>query len=244
MQTDFYSDEDLVAYIDGECTSEQNIEIQRALQVDTALNQRLSELNADLDGLGEAFAQFSPDASFVAPVERANPTKRNWYAYAASVGAAVCIGAVGSAMLYEPTSSWQHNVAKYQVLYSPHTLADVDLSTAEQQEQLTRVAAAIGKDLSLDDLSVLPGVIYARAQLLHFQGRPLVQIAFTTLAGASLALCILEAPDAEPYSPKITTIEGLSAATWAARGQEYILIGGTDNDLISRMATIYTATQI
>ena len=50
------------------------------------------------------------------------------------------------------------------------------------QAELDRVAAAIGKAMTVDDLTLFSGVDYRRAQILSFEGRPLIQLAFLTSA--------------------------------------------------------------
>ena len=164
--------------------------------------------------------------------------------YAASIAAVGLIGLASGMMLTTSSRDWTDYVAAYQALYSSETLADVNLTPTEKETQLARITSTIAKDLTVADLDILPEITYTRAQLLRFQGEPLVQLAFRTSTGTPFALCIMESVDGAPTSPHFQHREGLSSASWTLQGYQYLLIGGTDDDLIARLAHIYSSVRL
>ncbi|MEO1346280.1 MAG: hypothetical protein AAFV74_19295 [Pseudomonadota bacterium] len=245
MQVNYFADEDLIAFLDDEAGTQKADAIREALAKDNELRNRLDALRVDLSDLSTAFAQFQPGQ--VRP-EYHIPTVKRAVAfkplYAACLALAVVTGFGGGTFWQSQDPGWTDYVAAYHALYSPNTLANVSLTEDEQTTQLAMVGDAIGKDWSLGELPVVPGVSYRRAQLLSFEGRPLVQLSFTTAAGAPLALCIIASPEAGNVAPRPTQAEGMQAVYWSAKGYEYFLVGGTDEDLIARLSAVYTGVQL
>jgi hypothetical protein len=101
---------------------------------------------------------------------------------------------------------------------------------------LARVSAAIGKTIPLDALEGFPEIEYKRAQVLNYEGRALMQLAFTTSTGELLALCIIRGANGDTSAPEMADMEGLSTAKWTKSDYAYLLIGGTDDALVSRIA--------
>lgn len=244
MRAKYFSDEDLVLYVDGKSDKNLTDEIRKALEQDDELRRRIYEHDIDLNELGSAYEQFlSPPAQDLF-IQSSIFTLIRPYIRVASLILAMGIGALSNSWFNSPSLGWQNYVASYQMLYSPKTLSYSNLNAIQKQEQLTKVTAAIGKKLSVADLKLMPGLTYERAQLLSYKGQPLVQLAFTTSTGIPLALCIIASESATKTVPNFSEMEGLSAATWELPGYEYILIGGEDSELISRMASIYAGVQL
>lgn len=245
MQDRYFSDEELVAYLDGETEFTPHEDIKQALPRDPALQARVDALYLDLGALREEFSALEPERPILAlPV--AQPARSGLWASACAACFAAALGLgylLGSAQ--QPAlSGWADYVAAYQALYSNSTLAHVHATTAMQQAQLDRVAASVGKSISLDNLSVFPDVGFRRAQVLSFQGKPLVQLAFLTSTGDPVALCIIRAKTKPDTPPSFNQLEGLSAGRWAQNGYEYILIGGQDEGLIRRMSNTFAGMEI
>jgi anti-sigma factor RsiW len=248
MQDRYFSDEELVAYLDGEADFAPSDAIEAARTEDPALQARLDALALDHAALKTAFADLAPDQVIV-PMATTLPGRRWSWPWAglcaASVAAALVLGiAIGSSR-NAPLQGWAEYVAAYQALYSTSTLSHIQSGPEAQQAELDRVGAAIGKSLTLSDLGLFPDVQYTRAQVLSFEGRPLIQLAFLTSTGDPVALCIIRSDKrGQGGAPELARMEGLSAARWAQSGYDYILIGGQDAELISRMSATFKGMQI
>lgn len=255
MQDRHFSDEELVAYLDGEAEHAPVDQIRVALQTDPALNQRLDALRLDLDALRDSFDLLNPtpqvlDAPIITPVAQSTAQQRSWQpmlmgAMAASVALVLGFG-IGQWSTSPDEKGWIDYVAAYQALYTTATLDHITQSPDQLKTELARVSAAIGKEIDLDHLMGLGGADYKRGQVLSFNGRPLVQLAFATPNGVPVALCIIRngntATGAQPMAEM--RLEGLSSAAWSDGTHDYLLIGGTDDALVRRMGQALQAVQI
>ncbi|WP_300057640.1 hypothetical protein [uncultured Roseobacter sp.] len=247
MQDRYVTDEELVAFLDGEDDLAPVAEIARALEQDAALRRRLEALQIDRAALRDSFAALQPQPG-VMPDLSALPSAAPGLRIGSLVAAAslaLVIGLGAGSWLARPAApGWVDYVAAYQALYSTGTLAHVDQDPVAQQAELDRVAAAIGKTISVDTLGMFPEAQYKRAQILSFGGRALVQLAFTKSTGEPLALCIIRTERQDDAAPRIAEREGLSSARWARGGYDYLLIGGTDTGLVSRLAASFMSMEI
>lgn len=241
------TDEELVAFLDGEDDLAPVAEIARALETDEALQRRLAALRIDRDALQDSFAAIQPDPAAFPDFAALRPVTERYglrgLSVAAGVALAVGLG-LGGWLATPDRSGWIHYVAAYQALYSNSTLAHVDQAAAAKQQELDRVAAAIGKRLSVETLEMFPEAEYKRAQVLSFEGRALVQLAFTQSTGEPLALCIIRSDRSDHPAPEVQQMEGLSAARWTRGGYDYLLIGGTDDALVARLALGFQSMEI
>lgn len=262
MHDRYFTDEELVAYLDGETDFAPVAEITAVLAQDPALQARLAALEIDRAALAEGFADLQPEAGLrsvavlspgarhggwsgqiavPAPQGRAGLRSGIW---GGAVAAALVVGVFLGAALSPSRDGWAEYVAAYQALYSNSTLAHIDVPTPLQQAELDRVAASIGKSMSVEHLQIFPDVRFARSQILSFEGQPLIQLAFLTSTGDPLALCIMRAEEGAERAPELRRMEGLSAALWQQGGYRYILIGGEDDALIGRMSTSLAAMNV
>ncbi len=239
------TDEELVAFLDGEIAPEQYDALRDEIDRNPDLRRRLDDLRVDRGAILDAFDGLSRAAP-PAPdfgQERAEP-RRPQARLALVAASLVCGLAIGSALTFwgaGQKSGWQDYVASYQALYVNRTLAHVDRSRPEQAAELSVVANAIGKSIDLDIFTGSPDLEYKRAQILGFEGRPLVQFAFLSKVGAPMALCVIRT-DGEGDAPVSTgTMEGLSTATWTEDGYGYMLIGGTDDGIALKAARHFAA---
>ena len=239
-----FSDEELVAFLDGEEDFASFDAIYDALGQDPELVKRLDALKLDMDALKDSFALLEApafDPSMIAAAkapQAANLPRRPLagMAVAACLALAVGIG-IGSWTAPQPREGWVDYVAAYQALYSEATLDHISQTPEQHTQELQRVASAIGKELTLDQLTSFGDAEYKRAQVLNFNGRPLIQLAFATKDGVPIALCIIKSGNGAVTTAAMKTLEleGLSSAVWKEGGFEYLLIGGTEDDLIERM---------
>lgn len=242
MEQRYFSDEELVAFLDGEDEFAPVEEITKALETDAELAKRLEALRIDTDKIAKSFGALKigkmPE---LPPAPVANDNQGFGKMIAASVLAlAIGFGAGISTSQSEP--DWRDYVAAYQALYTNTTLKDVASSQQEQQQELTQVASAIGKNITLDKLNISPQLEYKRSQVLGYNGKPLVQIAFLDSMGQPIALCIIRSDEGKKLDLQMNSMEGMSTAAWSKDGYEYILIGGQNDALISRMASEFSST--
>ncbi|MGB7432294.1 MAG: hypothetical protein WA921_07475 [Ahrensia sp.] len=245
MKSSTFSDEQLVAYLDGQADHAPVAEIDAALRTDKALAVRLDGLRIDTDHLHAAF-QSALDPAKKPPLFLRAANQNQWvkHAIAASlIGLVIGFGAgrIGTA---PAADGWKDYVAAYHYLYTTGTIDTVENPPAVQQAELDRVGTAIGKQLSATTLRDLPGVDYKRAQILGFKDQPLLQLTFLTETGEPIALCILRATGTDQQPVQMTHLEGMSAASWQAGGFDYLLIGGQDDALLEQVATTFQATAI
>lgn len=243
MARSTFSDEQLIAYLDGEVDFAPISDIDAALATDEALARRLDTLRHHRSRLAAGF-QAALDPAKKPPLVLQAANQNTWikHAIAASlIGLVIGFGA-GRFGAPSPADGWKDYVAAYHFLYTSATIAAVDNTPAMQQQELNRVGNAIGKQLSAANLRALPDVAYKRAQILGFNGQPLLQLTFVTETGEPLALCILKAGASRAKPVQLSQLEGMSAASWQADGYDYLLIGGQDDALLERVASQFIST--
>ena len=236
------SDEELTAYLDGEHDFVNAADVDAALEHDALLRRRLDALVVDRDMIRNVFDQTlskAPPAPDMSRTAKPSRSARN-YAAGWQTAAAVLLlsfGAWGGYNFSKPeVLNWRENVAIYQSLYVADTLSQINNTDAENAEELARVMAKIGKEISLATLKSNPDLIYKRAQILGFDDRPLAQLAFLTNTGAPVALCIIKT-DGAAQNVSYGKLHGLSSAQWAEDGFEYLLIGNLEADKMEKLAT-------
>ncbi|APX12811.1 anti-sigma factor family protein [Tateyamaria omphalii] len=229
-----FSDEELTAYLDGEANDALHAEIDAALEADPAVADQLAMLDIPMVPIAEAYeallqdAPPMPDLPEAAPV--ATPARGRWAwgvgTFATGLAAGLAVAMFTGFGTPEPAPrGWVSFVASYQVLYTPETLAIAQPTAEEAAVQLAAVSDALGIDVT--GLPEAQGLTFKRAQVLGFNDKPLVQIAFARADGTPVALCIIPAgPDAAPVS--MGAAEGMDLARWNTPGFGFLLIGGTD----------------
>lgn len=227
-----FSDEDLTAHLDGEADAALSEAIDKACETDPTLVKRLEGLAIDTDALKSAFDTLAGSAPPMPALPAAKPqAPRKWMtaaAMAASVVIGIGIGAVSRGS--QNLDGWMNYVAAYQALYVEDTVASLPPQNPGTDANLARVATVLGRDLTLPDAPT--ALDYRRAQLLGFNGAPLVQLAFLSPTGDPIALCIIAETGADS-DLELVELEGLSTAHWRKNGYNFMLIGGTDDDLIA-----------
>ncbi|MEM6497536.1 MAG: hypothetical protein AAF709_12510, partial [Pseudomonadota bacterium] len=137
---------------------------------------------------------------------------------------------------------WQDYAAKYHALYVSETLARVPNNSKSLDGALARAQDALQHKFNKKTLSSVPGLDLKRSQILGFEGRPLIQLAFLSKSGAPIALCIIKKSGGTKSLPIVSKMEGLAAASWSKEGYEYLLIGGRDEALIRDAAAAFHKT--
>lgn len=228
-----FTDEELTAFLDGEADDALQAEIEAALEADPSVAEQMAELEIPLAPIAEAYEALLQDAppmpALPEPVAAPSPRGR-WgvglVTFGTGLAAGLAVAVFTGFGTPEPAPrGWVSFVASYQVLYTPETLAVANPSPDEAAVQLASVSDALGLDVSA--LPEAAGLTFKRAQVLGFNGKPLVQIAFARADGTPVALCIIPSgPDAKPVD--MGEAEGLGLARWNTPGYGFLLIGGTD----------------
>ncbi|MGI9383783.1 MAG: anti-sigma factor family protein [Methyloligellaceae bacterium] len=167
-----------------------------------------------------------------------------WAAFAATLVIAFCAGLLtGTRTDLAPVretgpvlshaEAWRQAVADYQALYTYPTLANQPDSAEAHERDLARVSRAIGVELPLDAVSVAP-LKFKRAQILQFQGRPLVQLAYLN-GRKPFAFCIVRS-NAADKAPKLEVRKGLTIVHWARDDRSYMVIGVVSEEEANRIA--------
>ena len=235
-----FSDEELTSFLDGEADAELRQAIEVALVEDDNLAQRLESLSIETDTIKSSFSGLLSDAprppSLVSDAENATSGGLGQINYfrAASIACLVFAAGIllGRIISLPDQAKWHEYAAKYHALYVTETLAAVPTDPKGLDTALTRARGALKHKLSKQALTDVAGLDLKRSQVLGFEGRPLIQLAYLTQNGAPVALCIIGNPTATKSPPHVTTMEGLAAASWSKGGYDFLLIGGKDATLI------------
>lgn len=246
MTTDPITDENLVAFLDGEASEDLSARIAQAMAEDPAMSGRVAALQVETDHLRQGFDAVltaAPDIPVPTPVvEEAPVVSFAWGGWRAAAAAAVLfaagLGAGWSLAPADRSDGWHQAVADYQVLYSTATLTNLQMAQDQQVESLARTSADLGVALTLDQVSV-PGLEFQRAQILNFNGQPLAQLTYLDGDGNPIAFCLTATKDDAAAMDQ--EISGLNAVTWADGGMGFILIGPSPSktltDAQERLAT-------
>ena len=234
--TEVLSDEVLTAYLDGALPEAERRQVEAALADDALAQNRLKALELPQAEIKAAFDDLlaaAPDAPNLPPVEQTRRHRAAW-----GLAAALVLGAMLGASwpLFSrpaPSSDWKMDVAQYQALYVPQTLAQPAASHQANSTKLADLSQALGHDLA--QALTAKGLDFRRAQMLGRNGQPLVQIAYVAPDGTPIALCVTPVDEAD-YDLRSESLVGLAASHWAQGGFGFVVIGGTDQGFVTKIA--------
>ncbi|WP_037312703.1 hypothetical protein [Ruegeria halocynthiae] len=243
-----FSDETLRAYLEGNVDEAEATAIEHAVEADPDLEQRLMALDPFAPVVQTVFEAIPAEAPQInlpdAPSEAAvHPAGGAWrlLAVAASV-AVVAVSATFWATRPAPMG-WAEQAAIYQSLYVPDTIASLDNSNQVLDTQFALAEEQLGRSLNRDALETLPGMELKRAQVLSFNGKPLIQIVFADEQGQPFAFCVIrQGAGASDKDVKQAVLSGLATASWSQDGYGYMLIGSSDQSELDGNLDILTAT--
>jgi anti-sigma factor RsiW len=132
------------------------------------------------------------------------------------------------------SSNWRDAVAQYHALYGTATTAGLNPQTDEISQQLALVSRALGVSLAGVD-STVPGLSFKRAQVLDFEGAPLIQIVFETADKVPVAFCLKRSRDAArpaSFDPQ----HGLALASWIRNGIDELVVARLPQEQILDLA--------
>ncbi len=234
----------LTAYLDGELPAVDTQAIDAALKQQPELQARLESLSIPVDALKSAFDGMLESAPEMPPIEASSGSSlAGPVARITGLAAALVIGVVlGSGVFQQKQTpagidGWMEYVAAYQALYVTDTL-DVPGFVADKTT-LDRLSNRLGVELNVADAAST--LEFKRAQVLGFEGRDLIQIAYLAEGGVPVALCLIQSDRTGSSDPQLGELEGMQAASWHADGVEFLLIGGDDPALIKSAAEDFAA---
>ena len=236
-----YSDELLRRYLDGALPDERANAIEAALATDPALERRLMALDPCAGMVADAFGG-QPGTERVERLRAAIPAKRRFTsllpgaAMAASLAFGIAIGNQLWPAGDTDTPNWRLEVARYQALYTPETVGHLASEPARLMAELDRAAEAVGLPLPANELAAVAGLTLRRAQVLGFEGKALIQLAYTDAAGTPFALCIMPHMDDADGEAELA---GLSTYSWAAGTHSFILVGRKPQSEVTRLAAAF-----
>ncbi|WP_171235856.1 hypothetical protein [Ruegeria sp. HKCCA6837] len=240
-----FSDETLVAYLEGTLDEAQSRAIEAAVETDTTLEQRLMALDPFAPIVRDVFEKLPAEAPAIEMPDPVMPAARGSGLRLVAVAASAAIAAV--AVTFWATRpadlGWAQQAAIYQSLYVPETIASLDSSTKSLDKQFEMAEAQLGRSLNRETLESLPGLELKRAQVLSFKGKPLIQVVFADEQGQPFAFCVLrQGPDAPPAEIKQAVLSGLATATWAQDGYGYMLLGNSPQTDLQDELDVLTRT--
>ncbi|TNJ45569.1 anti-sigma factor [Phaeobacter sp. B1627] len=224
------SDEDLTAYLDGEADEQLSRGIDRALETDPDLQNRMEALMLPIDALQEAFAVDRLGAPEPPVLDQYAPQSRQSGAplrLVASVVLAFGIGISGGYLLQpkQAAPGWIDVVASYQSLYMTETVEQTTQAPEMAQAALEQFHSRSG--VALASVTAVEGLDFHRAQVLGFNNKPLMQMAYLGEDGTPYALCVITTANADSALTD-RMAQGLAATSWTSDGVGYLVIGGQD----------------
>jgi anti-sigma factor RsiW len=232
MRNAQFTDEQLTAYLDGEADAELCAQIEAALETDETVGEQLAGLDIPVASIAQAYDallnQAPPMPALPLQAQPARSIVGVWgmagvFGTGIAAGLAVALfTGLGTPAPSQP--GWKAVVASYQSLYSRETFTGAVIDPQDAQTQLVQVSQLIGADLT--QLPEVKGLIFQRAQVLGFKGKPLIQLSFVRPDGTPIALCIIQAKTKDSKPIKSEIIWGMAAASWNIDGRAYLLIGG------------------
>ena len=237
MQAAEYSDADLITYLDGGLDQDSRLRLESAMASDPDLAGRIGALAMDTHSLRDGFDALLAEAPklHVPEVPARYSRPGGWAAVAAVALFAIGLGAGWTLSSRGESETWHQAVADYQVLYTTETLSATPLGPQAKEAGLANASTRIGLKLTQDLLAV-EGMTFQRAQVLSFEGAPLIQVAYLTDKGAPVAFCIMRQDGSNESQPSNRTIAGLSAAVWEAGEHAFILIGPVGEEQLQGQA--------
>lgn len=232
-------DAELVALIDNELDEGSRGALMARLANDERLRQRYDELRA----VGAPVARSLDELLGQAPLERLRaaipadePVSRRPGLFAGgglrqlAAGVAIGLLAAGATAwvamslgLLKEEDDWRSAVVQYTNLYTNESFSPLRPDASLQAIELGALGAKVGANLTPENVA-LPGLRFAVAFMLAYEGSPLGVIAYVDPSGAPVLLCILadHAPDAPIRSERR---DDLSLAWWSQGGRSHLVIG-------------------
>jgi len=233
-------DEKLVALIDNELDEASREALLGRLARDDELRQRYEELRAAGATIAASFDALLQQASLerlraALPMDesvRQPPPVRSAGIALRELAAGIAIGllAAGAAVwvalsfgLLNSQDDWRSAVVEYTDLYTNDTFSPLHPDVSLQAIELSALGDRVGAKLTPENIA-LPGLRFAVAFMLSYEGSPLGVIAYVDPLGAPVLLCII-ANHAQDAPMRSERRDDLSLAWWSSGGRSHLVIG-------------------
>jgi anti-sigma factor RsiW len=245
------TDADLVAFVDNRLSPERREVMMSLARQDSAIASRIAALTEGTPMLGEAFrpllSSLPPEfeARLRSKAEEMNRTSmptlerptRRWFAMGLATAASFAIGSVAGGLYMQRRSAsgdWREAVAQYHALYGMATTAGLNPLPEDVGQQLQAVSLALGRPLG-NIANTLPDLTFKRAQVLEFEGGPLIQIVFETPGKTAIAFCLKRSRDAA-RAPTLEKHNGLALSSWTRDGVDELVVARLPSQQILDLA--------
>ncbi len=228
------SDQDIKSYLVGEAPFALANQIEAKAEADPDFAARVAGQDPMAETVQAAFAPLLSSAPDGPKRPRRQAAWGRWAISAALVALAFGLGWGLNGR--NNTTDWKMEVAHYQALYVPDTLAHIPQNPARLSTEFSRASAALGLALDPEVLDGIPGLTLRRAQVLGFENAPLIQVAYTGAGGRPFAFCITKIGDGQETDITQDTLVGLATASWQVAGYGFLVIGGQDVDEVAVFA--------
>lgn len=251
------STEKLSAFLDRELPPQEMLEIEHALEKDTALQAELEALVQADDALKLHFnklltAPIPLDLAkaiedFEVPlVANTTARPRSWRLLTSLTAmVALVIGLAGGFFLGQGNSQragqtqvaargWLDDIASYHRVYAAQKRHLVEVPASEAAHIETWLTSSVGTQIEIPDLTT-SGLTFAGGRLLVAANKPVAQLIYTGEGGAVVALCAIRTTD---------PIEGLNnrrfgefdMVSWGSETANFVLIGDPERWDIAQIA--------
>ncbi len=235
-----YSDDQLRDYLAGNLSELEVKQLEAHLAMSPTLEARLLVL--------EPFADMAIDAFEGTPLEDrlsgllpnpapARPSRLPLALVLAASFAGIAGFGLGNFTAPDAEMNWREQIAIYQALYVPETIASLDPSKTDLDRQFAKGSEILGSEVFPAELKGINGLGLRRAQILSSDDKAILQIVFATAEGEPLAFCIVSlGSDAEPTEPKFERLAGVPTAHWVDGDYGYMLVGRLEPDALQTAA--------
>lgn len=239
-----YSDEAIVAWLDGEMNEADAQQFKALLEGDEQLAERVAELMKSQLDFEAAFAPLldkAPEARMQARLETLltkAPTSATASSYAgvsrrSLIAASLSFLVLGSGlgylarsprMILSDSEKIRDLEAQYMSLYRAETLLDADSSLPTLQRGLSRATQEIGLPLNERQLT-LQGAELKIVRMLRYDSTAIAQITWLHAEYGPMALCI--SPERQATSTALNNEQrhDMQVVWWYAHGYQFVLIG-------------------
>lgn len=242
------TDEILVAWLDNQLNAQQHHQVEKMLNDDPELAERLAELDRASVDFPAAFAPLLDEAptgrlhknltALLVPTVSETPRGFSRRALIAATISALAVGVIGGMKgkeLFEQEDDWRDSVAQYMALYTHETFEGVTPSASAMQQQLSRVSTHLGLSLPVSALT-LKGSEFKSARMLNYDDQDIAQIVWDEGQSGPLALCITAAVGQTGRGLSAEKRRGMNVIYWQKQQHQFMLIGHMNTQQLLALA--------
>lgn len=232
----------LSAFLDGELSEAETLEMEAALNSDPALQAELEALvSADAFAVEEfenianepvpialaAAIQNAPESE-VANSPRPSARPARWMMAAAALLALTIGGTAGYVIGTAQNQStvvaggWLSDIADYHAVYASQARHLVEVPASESDHIKKWLTASVGDDVPIPDLSSY-GLEFQGARLLVAAGKPVSQLMYKDETGQIVAICQIKSSTPKQGFSK-QTINAFDLVSWGGENSNFVIV--------------------